>query len=133
MITYWQTRSPSFLLGAITYSNGALTIPSDGVYYIYTHLWLHDYSGSSITPYVRVNGNRVLNIRSYHHHTEDKTKHAGLLQLLKKGDSVDIHGGGHQHHMASLLIQFLVFLRSTRSMLLRMRMSINQVISVSVT
>ena len=109
MITYWQTSSPSFLLGAITYSNGALTIPSDGVYYIYTHLYLHGNSGSYIQPYIRVNGSRVLYISSYHYHGEPKTKHAGLLQQLKKGDSVDIYGGGYRHYMASTYSVFGIF------------------------
>ena len=108
MITYWQTSSPSFLLGAITYSNGALTIPSDGVYYIYTHLYLND-NGGSIQPYIRVNGNVVLYIRSRHYHSEDKSKHAGLLQQLRKGDSIDIYGGGYRHLMASTYSVFGIF------------------------
>ena len=109
MITYWQTSSPSFLLGAITYSNGALAIPSDGVYYIYTHLYLEGRSGNYISPYIRVNGNRVLSITSYHQHSKYKSKHAGLLQQLKKGDSVDIYGGGYQHYMASTNSVFGIF------------------------
>ena len=109
MITYWQTSSPSFLLGAITYSNGALTIPSDGVYYIYTHLYLNANSGNHIQPYIRVNGNHVLHIASYHHHSKFKSKHAGLLQQLKKGDSVDIHGVGNLHHMGSHTSVFGIF------------------------
>ena len=107
MITYWLTSSPSFLLGAITYSNGALTIPSDGVYYIYTHLHLNGNRG--ISPYIRVNGNLVLYIISYHYHGESKSKHAGLLQQLKKGDSVDIYGGGYQHFMRSTDSVFGIF------------------------
>ena len=109
MITYWQTSSPSFLLGGITYSNGALTIPSDGVYYIYTQLYLDDQSGSYIIPYIRVNKKIVLYIRSYHAHSEEKTKHAGLLQQLKKGDSVDIHGGGYRHYMGFAHSEFGIF------------------------
>ena len=109
MITYWQTSSPSFLLGAITYSNGALTIPSDGVYYIYTHLYLKANIGGAIYPYIRVNGNRVLYIASYHGNGEQKTKHAGLLQQLKKGDSVDIYGGGYEHYMGSTHSVFGIF------------------------
>ena len=106
MITYWQTSSPSFLLGAITYSNGALTIPSDGVYYIYAHLYLNDNNGNHTQTYIRVNGNGVLYIGSYHHHSKYKSKHAGLLQQLKKGDSVDIYGGGSLHHMGSTISVF---------------------------
>ena len=109
MITYWQTSSPSFLLGAITYSNGALTIPSDGVYYIYTHLYVDANSGNYIQPYIRVNGHLVLRIQSYHRYSEAKTKHAGLLQQLKKGDSVDIYGGRYRHYMGSTHSVFGIF------------------------
>ena len=109
MITYWKTSSPSFLLGAITYSNGALTIPSDGVYYIYTHLYVDAKSGNYIQPYIRVNDNVVLYITSYHGNGRDKTKHAGVLQQLKKGDSVDIYGGGYRHYMASTRSVFGIF------------------------
>ena len=109
MITYWHTSSPSFLLGAITYSNGALTIPSDGVYYIYTQLYLNAKNGNYIQPYIRVNGNLVLYITSYHYHDESKSKHAGLLQQLKKGDSVDIYGGGYRHLMRSTRSVFGIF------------------------
>ena len=108
MITYWQTSSPSFLLGAITYSSGALTIPSDGVYYIYTHLYLNN-NGGAIQPYIRVNGNVVLYIQSRHYHSEYKSKHGGLLQQLKKGDSVDIHGGGYRHYIYSIYSVFGIF------------------------
>ncbi|XP_062505037.1 collagen alpha-1(X) chain-like isoform X1 [Corticium candelabrum] len=108
VITYWQTSSPSFLLGAITYSNGALTIPSDGVYYIYTHLHLDDNSGSYIQPYIRVNGNLVLYISSYNRGGYE-SKHGGLLQQLKKGDSVDIYGGGYRHLMGSTTSVFGIF------------------------
>ena len=109
MITYWQTSSPSFLLGAITYSNGALTIPSDGVYYIYTQLWLSAKSGSYIQPYIRVNGNHVLLISSYHFQGRSKSKHSSVLQQLKKGDSVDIYGGGYQHYIGSTYSVFGIF------------------------
>ena len=107
VITYWQTGSPSFLLGAITYNNGALTIPSDGVYYIYTHLWLSAKGGNYMEPYIRVNGNLVLRMKSYDHYSQ--TRHGGLLQQLKKGDSVDIYGGGHQHYMGSTRSVFGIF------------------------
>ena len=109
MITYWSTSSPSFLLGGITYNNGALTVPSDGIYYIYTHLYLNDHSGNVIQPSIRVNGNVKLYLRSHHAHSEDKTKHGALLQLLKKGDGVDIYGGGYRHYMEPQYSAFGIF------------------------
>jgi hypothetical protein len=106
VITYW---SPSFLLGGITYNNGALTVPSDGIYYIYAHLYVTKRSNSYNTPTIRVNGSNKLYLTSYHSHNEDTTKHGALLQRLKKGDLVHIFGGGYQHHMGARYSAFGIF------------------------
>ncbi|XP_062505362.1 complement C1q and tumor necrosis factor-related protein 9-like [Corticium candelabrum] len=66
-------------------------------------------SGNYIQPYIRVNGHLVLRIQSYHRYSEAKTKHAGLLQQLKKGDSVDIYGGRYRHYMGSTHSVFGIF------------------------
>ena len=108
MITYWSTSSPSFLLGGITYSNGALTVPSDGIYYIYTHLWVGLNSGP-ITPTIRVNGNIKLYLKRYHTGSESESKHGALMQQLRKGDRVHIYGGGRQHYMAPQHTAFGIF------------------------
>ena len=84
-------------------------MPSDGVYYIYTHLYLQGRSVKYMYPYIRVNGNRVLYITSYHYHGESKSKHGGLLLQLKKGDSVDIYGGGSLHYMGSTYSDFGIY------------------------
>jgi hypothetical protein len=106
VITYW---SPSFLLGGITYNNGALTVPADGIYYIYAHLYLNERSGNYIEPTIRVNGNNKLYLKSYHPYHEITTKHGALLQRLKKGDLVHIFGGGYQHHMGARYSAFGIF------------------------
>ena len=98
MITYWSTSSPSFLLGGITYNNGALTVPSDGVYYIYTNLRVKRSSGHAY-PGIGVNGNVKLYPTSYHAHGEYKSKHGALLQQLREGDRVHIDGRGYQYYM----------------------------------
>ena len=98
MITYWLTRSPSFLLGGITYNNGALTVPSDGVYYIYTNLRVKRSSGHAF-PGIGVNGDIKLYLGSYHAHGEQRSKHGALLQQLRKGDRVQIYGRGPQYFM----------------------------------
>jgi hypothetical protein len=55
VIRYWSTSSPSFLVGGITYNNGALTVPSDGIYYIYKTkhgaLLQHLREGDSVAVY----------------------------------------------------------------------------------
>jgi hypothetical protein len=104
VITYW---SPSFLLGGITYNNGALTVPADGVYYIYAHFYLQ--SRGYVQPTIRVNGSIKLYLTSYHSDNEDTTKHGALLQRLKKGDLVHIFGGGYRHHMGAPLSAFGIF------------------------
>ena len=108
MITYWSTSSPSFLLGGITYNNGALTVPSDGIYYIYAHLYV-GFGSSYFNPTIRVNGSNKLYLTSYHAHSEQKTKHGALLQQLRKGDYVDIHGGGYRHLMGPQYSAFGIF------------------------
>jgi hypothetical protein len=106
VITYW---SPSFLLGGITYNNGALTVPSDGIYYIYAHLYLDQNSNNYITPTIRVNGNIRLFLQSFHSSGRHITKHGALLQHLREGDSVSVYGGGYGHYMGILHSAFGIF------------------------
>ena len=97
VITYWSTSSPSFLMGGITYSNGALTVPSDGLYYIYIQLRV-DLSSGSAYPYLRVNGGRVMYME-YQLNGGARTKYSGIIRRLKKGDSVDVYGSGYTYYM----------------------------------
>jgi hypothetical protein len=106
VITYW---SPSFLLGGITYNNGALTVPSDGIYYIYAHLYVTKRSNSYNTPTIRVNGSNKLYMTSYYNSGQEKTKHGALLQQLRKGDLVHIFGGGYRHYMGAQHSAFGIF------------------------
>ena len=108
MITYWSTSSPSFLLGGITYSNGVLTVPSDGIYYIYAHLYLGSGNGY-IRPTIGVNGSNKLYLESFHRDNRSKTKHGALLQQLRKGDRVHIYGGGSKQYMGSPHSAFGIF------------------------
>ena len=89
VITYWSTSSPSFLVEGITYSNGALAVPSDGLYYIYIQLYV-DMSSGGVNPNLRVNGGRVMYMY-YQMNGGDRTKYSGIIRRLKNGDSVDVH------------------------------------------
>ena len=97
VITYWTTSSSSFLVGGITYSNGALTVPSDGLYYIYMQLRVEQSSGSAY-PYLRINGVTVMYM-CYQLSGGVRTKYSGITRSLKKGDSVDIKGNGGRYFM----------------------------------
>ena len=97
VITYWSTSSPSFLVGGFTYSNGALTVPSNGIYYIYVQLHVNKSSGT-VAPYLRVNGGIVMYMY-YQMSGGERTKYSGNIRRLKKGDSVDVYGSGGQYYM----------------------------------
>ena len=97
VITYWSTSSPSFLVGGITYSNGALTVPSDGLYYIYIQLRV-DLSSGYASPSLRVNGGTLM-FMGYRLNGGSRTKYSGIIQRLKKGDSVDVNGRGYTYNM----------------------------------
>ena len=97
VITYWSTSSPSFLVGGITYSNGALTVPSDGIYYIYVQLRVYKSRGIAL-PFLRVNGGLVMYMY-YQMNDGERTKYSGIIQSLKKGDSVDVVGNGNPYYM----------------------------------
>ena len=107
VITYWSTSSPSFLVGGITYSNGALTVPSDGIYYIYIQLYVGQTSGSA-SPYLRVNGGRVMYM-DYRMNGGPRTKYSGIIRSLKKGDSVDVVGNGYTYYMYNPYSYFGMF------------------------
>ena len=107
VITYWSTSGSSFLVGGITYSNGALTVPSDGIYYIYVQLHVDKSSGHA-SPYLRVNGGSVMYMY-YQMSGGDRTKYSGIIRSLKKGDSVDVYGNGFPYYMNFLYSYFGMF------------------------
>ena len=97
VITQWSTSSPSFMLGGITYSNGALTVSSDGLYYIYIQL-IVEQSSSAAIPSLRVNGGTV--IEMYYRVTDgSRTKYSGIIRSLKKGDRIDIYANRYPYSM----------------------------------
>ena len=62
-----------------------------------------------MSPYIRVNTNRVLYVTTYHGAAGEKSSHGGLIQQLSNGDTVDIHGGGYQHLMGAQYTVFGIF------------------------
>jgi hypothetical protein len=60
---------------------------------------MRDTSSSYAYASITINGVFKLHIRSYHYHSESKTKHCALLQQLTKDDRIEIYGHGDQHDM----------------------------------
>jgi hypothetical protein len=106
VITYW---SATFLLGGITYSSGALTVPFDGIYYIYVQLHMDDISNSISQASIRINHSVKLHIYSHHYDGEPKSKHFALLQQLTKDDQIDIYGHGKQYFVNAYYSDFGLF------------------------
>ncbi|XP_062508772.1 ectodysplasin-A-like [Corticium candelabrum] len=107
VITYWSTSSPSFLVGGITYSNGAFTVPSDGLYYIYIQLFI-DMSSGYAYPTLRVNRGIVMYMH-YQMSGGDRTKYSGIIRRLRKGDNVDVYGNGFSYFMHYRYSYFGIF------------------------
>ncbi|XP_062507545.1 uncharacterized protein LOC134183967 [Corticium candelabrum] len=108
VITYWSTSSPFFLVGCITYSNGALTVPSGGFYYIYIQLYVSKSSGVAY-PYLRANSATRVMYMWYHLSGGNRAKYSGIIQRLRKGDNVDVYGSGEPYYMHYLYSYFGMF------------------------
>ena len=95
-ITDWYSNSGSkwspYLRGGMTYSNGILTVPQDGLYYVYTQLWFYHGSNSSYQNgmfSIDVNGS----VQAHAYHQSNDQYHAyfmGRLLKLQKGDPISI-------------------------------------------
>ena len=91
-ITDWYSSSSSiwspYLRGGMTYSNGILTVPQDGVYYVYaqlyfSHNWGHSYYNGVFSIYV--NGSK--RVESYHYSKDNyHAYYMGRLLKLQKSD-----------------------------------------------
>ena len=96
VVTYWQTSSPSYLLGGITYQNGVITIPINGLYYLYLHAFF-EIRARDTRLTLRVNGNRATETGSYAHHSNSNynSNYVAVILQLRKGDKIDVtlHGG----------------------------------------
>ena len=102
VITYWTTNSPSLLLGGVTYSSGVLTVPSDGIYYIYAQIYFDTARTGAKYVTIRVNGSTASHIYVEVHSTsyQDRNKYSGIVRQLRKGDGVDVYGRGYLYYMS---------------------------------
>ena len=102
-ITQWTTSTngnyQSFLRGGMTYSNGYITVPQDGLYYIYAQMhFFSSSSGSYVYFYIRINNNDAVRHLSQSHssnrHQEEQT---GFMRFLVKGDRLSVYGVGSRY------------------------------------
>ena len=85
-------------MGGITYRNGELTVPSDGIYYIYASLYMSPVSTGYVRLSLAINGTPRISALDGIHTSNfmDRTKYIGILRQLKRGDRVSVIGTGHR-------------------------------------
>ena len=95
-ITDWHSNSGSiwspYLRGGMTYSNGILTVPQDGLYYVYTQLWFyHGGSGSYLNAIFSIDVNGSARAQAFHQSNDQHhTYFMGRLLKLQEGDRISI-------------------------------------------
>lgn len=73
LVTYWDTSS-AILTGGMTYSNGYITVPTDGVYYVYIQA---EYGLPTTGLYIYLNDDVI---------TGQVNSHGGYIRTLRQGD-----------------------------------------------
>jgi hypothetical protein len=98
VVTQWYTNSGQWhspiLRGGMSYSGGYITIPKDGLYYIYAQLHYQPRSGHRYCG-LRINlKNRNINEANFEKQlpSGDKqgSRYTGLLKILSKGDRLSV-------------------------------------------
>ena len=76
----------------MTYSNGYITVPKDGLYYIYGKIYFDPQSGQARSGfYIYLNSQYVEFTYQYHpsaNGNQDYTRYSGLLKMVSKGDRI---------------------------------------------
>ena len=92
-MTHWSTStSDSVLQGGMTYSDGYITVPESGIYFIYFHLYT-DVSSSSLNteaPAIHVDSRRIGFSIYFRDDSVRKSHYVGLLWNVKKGSRLSV-------------------------------------------
>ena len=106
VITHWSTSTsgsyPIVLQGGMTYSNGYITVPESGIYFIYFNLYTDVTSSNYQWPGIFVDSLLIGFSIYYNENRYDKSHYVGILWNVKKGSqlSVRAHGGGLKYHFS---------------------------------
>ncbi|XP_065846614.1 collagen alpha-1(XIV) chain-like isoform X1 [Oscarella lobularis] len=95
VITHWSTSTsgshPSVLQGGMTYSNGYITVPESGIYFIYFSLYSSHNNYQH--PAIFVDSLRI-GFSNYHHDADNKSFYVGMLWNLKKRNQLSVRAQG---------------------------------------
>ncbi|XP_065846532.1 uncharacterized protein [Oscarella lobularis] len=99
VITHWSTSTsssyPSVLQGGMTYSNGYITVPESGIYFIYFNLYA-DVSSAPANHYSSIYVDSLVIGMSYYYYenTYDKSHYLGMLWNVRKGSRLSVRALG---------------------------------------
>ena len=99
-VTYWSTSksSPGFLRGGTVYKNGYITVPRDGLYYVYSQFWYDQQSSSQNYCSFHIKLNDSNNIGRAHHYRKnpisyDQSQYTGVTVMLTANDRLSVTVG----------------------------------------
>ena len=98
LVTRWATASgywySPILRGGMTYSGGYITVPKQGLYYIYAQLHYNPQSGQTWCGFkIYVNSqevDRALQQNQYSNGNQYGSRYSGLMKILNKGDTLSV-------------------------------------------
>ncbi|XP_062518005.1 collagen alpha-2(VIII) chain-like [Corticium candelabrum] len=96
-VTQWYESSGSvwspFLRGGMQYSNGVITVPNDGLYYVYAQMYYYHASSSYRYAGFRIRVNAASRAFAYwynYYFRDHHTHYMGRIIQLNKGDKLSI-------------------------------------------
>ncbi|XP_062519913.1 uncharacterized protein LOC134194940 [Corticium candelabrum] len=95
-VTYWSTSTspPGFLRGGTVYNNGYITVPRDGLYYVYLQLWYERDAGQNYCSFwIKLNDtNNIGSVYHYQQNTDghDESQYTGLTVMLTANDRISV-------------------------------------------
>ncbi|XP_065831502.1 pulmonary surfactant-associated protein D-like isoform X2 [Oscarella lobularis] len=95
VITHWSTRTsgslPSVVQGGMTYSNGYITVPESGIYFIYSNLYADGLSTPDIcSSAIFVDSLRIGFTGDHFESISDRSQHVGMLWNVRKGGRLSV-------------------------------------------
>eukprot|EP00118_Oscarella_pearsei_P020315 m.219850 g.219850 ORF g.219850 m.219850 type:complete len:342 (+) comp39928_c0_seq42:1190-2215(+) len=106
-ITHWSTSTsgshPSILQGGMTYSNGRITVPESGIYFIYFNLYGQSSSNGQRYPSIYIDSTRIGFSQHYFQNSNSQSQYFGLLWKVNKGSTLRVValGGTVQYYFGS--------------------------------
>ena len=90
-MTHWSTStSDSVLQGGMTYSDGYITVPESGIYFIYFNLYTDVSSTNTEAPAIYVDSRRIGLSVYFRDDSGRQCDYVGLLWNVKKGNRLSV-------------------------------------------